>query len=165
VFRFICQITKLPPLPPFLCVSKVLRKGDPAVRDFTQNVIKIPFLVMSLRVARGVYNPEKERFHYYVSFKPSLDPTEEERGAEQRRAVEVAFSVTETGDLADLAFSLPPPCRGHRALEYLSRTHSASVVEEKVFITVPGENGDSVLQGKGNLELDGFGRIIGLEIS
>jgi len=120
---------------------------------------------MSLRVARGVYNPEKERFHYYVSFKPSLDPTEEERGAEQRRAVEVAFSVTETGDLADLAFSLPPPCRDKRALEYLSRTHSASLVEEMVFITVPGENGDSVLQGKGNLELDGFGRIIGLEIS
>ena len=120
---------------------------------------------MSLRVARGVYNPEKERFHYYVSFKPSLDPTEEERGADQRRAVEVAFSVTETGDLADLAFSLPPSCRGKRSLEYLGRTHSASVVEEKVFITVPGENGDSVLQGKGNLELDGFGRIIGLEIS
>jgi hypothetical protein len=39
------------------------------------------------------------------------------------------------------------------------------MVDEKVFITVPGENGDSVLQGKGNLELDGFGRIIGLEIS
>jgi hypothetical protein len=120
---------------------------------------------MSLRVARGVYNPEKERFHYYVSFKPSLDPTEEERGAAQRRPVEVAFSVTETGDLADLAFSLPPSCRSKRSLEYLSRTQSASIVEEKVFITVPGQNGDSVLQGKGNLESDGFGRIIGLEIS
>src|SRR6266853_2762563 len=91
-----------------------------------QNVIKIPFLFMSLRVARGVYNPEKERFHYYVSFKPSLDPTEEERGADQRRPVDVAFSVTETGDLADLAFSLPPPCRGKRSLEYLSRTRSAA---------------------------------------
>jgi hypothetical protein len=30
---------------------------------------------MSLRVAQGVYNPEKARFHYYVSFKPTLDPT------------------------------------------------------------------------------------------
>jgi hypothetical protein len=39
------------------------------------------------------------------------------------------------------------------------------VVDEKVFITVPGLNGDSVLQGKGSLELDGFGRIIGLEIT
>ena len=152
---------------PFACIRGYLRGGTSTagVRDFTQNVIKIPFLVMSLRVARGVYNPEKERFHYYVSFKPTLDPTEEERGAEQRSPVEVAFSVTETGDLADLAFSLPPPYRSNRSLEYLSRTHSASVVEEKVFITVPGENGDSVLQGKGHLELDGFGRIIGLEIS
>ena len=120
---------------------------------------------MSLRIAQGVYNPEKDRFHYYVSFKPTLDPTEEERGAEQRHPVEVAISVTETGELADLAFSLPQPCRSRRSLEYLSRTSSASMVEEKVFITIPGLNGDSVLQGKGNLELDGFGRIIGLEIN
>jgi len=120
---------------------------------------------MSLRVAQGVYNPEKERFHYYVSFKPTLDPTEEDRGAEQCHSIDVAISVTETGELADLAFSLPQPCRSRRSLEYLGRTQSASVVDEKVFITVPGLNGDSVLQGKGSLELDGFGRIIGLEIS
>ena len=62
---------------------------------------------MSLRVARGVYNPEKERFHYYISFKPTLDPTEEQRGAEWTYHVEVALSVTETGELADLAFTLP----------------------------------------------------------
>lgn len=120
---------------------------------------------MSLRVARGAYNPEKDRFHYYVSFKPTLDPTDEERGAEKRHPLEVALSVTETGELADLAFSLPHPCRSRRSLEYLSRTKSASVVDERVFITVPDLNGDSVLQGKGFLELDGFGRIIGLEIS
>ena len=65
---------------------------------------------MSLRVARGVYNPEKDRFHYYVAFKPALDPTMEERGVEHRYPVDVAFSVTETGELADLAFSLPKPC-------------------------------------------------------
>ena len=93
-----------------------------------------------------------------------LDPTEEERGADQRHPVEVAISVTETGELADLAFSLPQPCRQRRSLEYLSRTNSATVVDDKVFITVPGLNGDSVLESKGNLELDGFGRIIGLEI-
>src|SRR5947209_18079129 len=119
---------------------------------------------MSLRVARGVYNPEKDRFHYYVSFKPSLDPTEEERGAEKRHPVDVALSVTETGELADLAFSLPVSCRGRRSLEFLSKTRSASLVDERVFITVPELNGDSVLQGKGTLEVDGFGRIIGLEI-
>jgi hypothetical protein len=38
------------------------------------------------------------------------------------------------------------------------------LIEERVFITVPGMNGDSVLQGKGTLELDGAGRIMGLEI-
>jgi hypothetical protein len=119
---------------------------------------------MSLRVAQGVYNPEKERFQYYVSFKPTLDPTDEERGAEQRHPIDVALSVTETGELADLAFTLPQPCRSRRSLEYLNRTQSASVVEERVFVVVPELNGDSVLQGKGRLEVDGFGRIIGLEI-
>jgi hypothetical protein len=128
-------------------------------------MIKNPFLFMSLRVARGVYNPEKDRFNYYVSFKPTLDPTTEERGADQSYPVEVALSVTEIGDLADLAFSLPEPCRSRRSLEYLSRTNSATVVDERVFITVPELNGDSVLEGRGQLELDSFGRIIGLEIS
>ncbi len=47
---------------------------------------------MSLRIARGVYNPEKDRFHYYVAFKPALDPTLEERGVENRYPVDVAFS-------------------------------------------------------------------------
>jgi len=120
---------------------------------------------MSLRVARGVYNPEKDRFHYYVPFKPTLDPTDIERGAERRHPVDVALSVTETGELADLAFSLPGSCRGRRSLEFLSKTQSASLIDERVFITVPELNGDSVLEGKGSLEVDGFGRIIGLEIN
>jgi hypothetical protein len=120
---------------------------------------------MSLRVARGVYNPEKDRFHYYVSFKPTLDPTEEERPVEQSYSVEVALSVTETGELADLAFSLPLKLRDRRCLEYLSRTSSANLVEERVFVTVPGLSGDSVLEGKGTLEVDAAGRIMGLEIN
>ena len=122
---------------------------------------------MSLRVARGVYNPEKERFHYYVAFKPTLDPTEEEqdRGVEHAYPVDVALSVTETGELADLAFTLPPKIGSRRSLEYLTRTHSASIVEERVFVTIPGLNGDSVFEGRGSLELDAAGRIIGLEIN
>ncbi|HEY2389696.1 MAG TPA: hypothetical protein VGK22_00860 [Candidatus Angelobacter sp.] len=119
---------------------------------------------MSLRVARGVYNPEKDTFYYYVSFKPTLDPTDQERGVGQSYPIDVALSLTETGELADVAFSLPEIARSRRSLEYLSRTASASVVNERVFITVPDLNGDSVLEGKGSLELDGFGRIIGLEI-
>ena len=119
---------------------------------------------MSLRVAKAFTTRRRN-----VSTITSLQAqARSHRGRPRRGAtppVDVAISVTETGELADLAFSLPQPCRGRRSLEYLSRTLSASVVEEKVFITVPGDNGDSVLQGKGNLELDGFGRIIGLEIS
>lgn len=119
---------------------------------------------MSLRVARGVYNPEKDTFYYYVSFKPMLDPTTQERAVDQSYPVDVALSLTETGELADVAFSLPENLRSRRSLEYLSRTDSASVVNERVFITVPDLNGDSVLEGKGSLELDAFGRIMGLEI-
>ena len=129
------------------------------------DVIKLPFSYMSLRIARGVYNPEKERFHYYVSFKPTLNPTEEERAVERSYPVEVALSVTETGELADLAFSLPQPLLNRRCLEYLSRTSSANLVEDRVFVTVPGLSGDSVLQGRGNLEVDSAGRIMGLEIN
>ena len=120
---------------------------------------------MSLRIARGVYNPEKERFHYYVSFKPTLDPTEEERAAERSYPVEVALSVTETGELADLAFSLPQMLQSRRCLEYLARTSSANVIEDRVFVTVPGLSGDAVLEGRGKLEVDAAGRIMGLEIS
>lgn len=120
---------------------------------------------MSLRVARGVYNPEKDRFHYYVSFKPALDPTMEERGAQASFKVDVALSVTETGELADVAFTLPKNCCNEKSLLYLQKTDAASVIEERVFVTVPGMNGDSVLNAKANLELDGAGRIIGLEIN
>lgn len=120
---------------------------------------------MSLRVARGVYNPEKDRFHYYVSFKPALDPTADERGAQSTFKIDVALSVTETGELADLAFTLPKPCCKPATLHYVAHTDSASVVAERVFVTVPGLNGDSVLQARASLELDGAGRIIGLEIN
>lgn len=120
---------------------------------------------MSLRVARGVYNPEKDRFHFYVSFKPTLDPTAEERGVEASYLVDVAVSITETGELADVAFALPEFCRSSRCLEYVARTQSVSVVEGQVFVTVPGLNGDSVLQTDGTLELDGAGKIIGIEIT
>ena len=120
---------------------------------------------MSLTVARGVFNPEKGRFHFYVAFKPTVDPTAEQRGAEASFPVDVALSVTETGELADLAFELPQPCcKNKDSLLFLQKTASASVVDERVFVTVPGLNGDSVFEATAKLELDGAGRIIGLEI-
>lgn len=120
---------------------------------------------MSVRVARGIYNPEKERIHFYVAFKPALDPTADDRGAEASYPVDVALSVTETGELADIAFELPKPCCNTKSLMFLQTTDSASVIDEKVFVTVPGLNGDAVLNAKAYLELDGAGRIIGLEIN
>jgi hypothetical protein len=127
-------------------------------------VVKLPVAAMSLRVARGVYNPESDRFHFYVSFKPTLDPTSDERGSEAEYKIDVAVSVTETGELADLAFTLPEFCRNRQCLDYISRTHSASVIDDRVFVTVPGLSGDSVLEASGILELDGAGKIMGLEI-
>jgi hypothetical protein len=129
------------------------------------DVVQPSVLPMSLRVARGVYNPEKDRFHFYVSFKPTLDPTSEERDVEASYFVSAAVSFTETGELADLAFTLPELCRTKRCLEYISRTQSVSVVDGRVFVTVPGLNGDSVLETGGVLELDGAGKIMGIEIS
>jgi hypothetical protein len=120
---------------------------------------------MSLRVARGVFNPEKDRFHFYVAFKPTLDPTSEERGVESSYHVDVAVSVTELGELADLAFTLPETCRSGRCLEYISRTYSVNIVDDRVFVTVPGLNGDSVFAADGVLELDGAGKIIGIKIT
>ncbi len=120
---------------------------------------------MSLRVARGVFNPEKDRFHFYVSFKPTLDPTADERGVESSYQVDVAVSVTELGELADVAFTLPEACRGRRCLEYISRTYSVTIADDRVFVTVPGLNGDSVFAADGVLELDGAGKIIGIEIT
>src|SRR5258708_18774709 len=85
------------------------------------------FKVMSLRVARGVYNPEKDRIHFYVAFKPALDPTAEERGVQASYPIDVALSVTETVELADLAFTLPNPCCNNSSLLFLQKTDSASV--------------------------------------
>lgn len=120
---------------------------------------------MSLRVARGVFNPEKDRFHFYVAFKPTLDPTEEERGVESSYQIDVAVSVTELGELADIAFTLPEACRSRRCLEYMSRTYSVTITDDRVFVTVPGLSGDSVFEADGVLELDGAGKIIGIEIT
>ena len=61
---------------------------------------------------------------------------------------------------------LRPLLRVDIAVAWLrARRAYASVVAERVFVTVPGLNGDSVFQAKASLELDHAGRIIGLEIN
>ena len=129
------------------------------------SVIQSLLQAMPLTVARGTFNPEKGRFHFYVAFKPTVDPTAQQRGAERSFPVDVALSITETGELADLAFELPQPCcKNHDSLLFLQNTDSARVIDQRVFVTVPGLSGDSVFEATAKLELDGAGRIIGLEI-
>ncbi len=59
----------------------------------------------------------------------------------------------------------PESCCNLQSLQYLHRTYAASVVDDHVFVTVPGMNGDSVLEVHGTLEIDGAGKIMGLEIT
>src|SRR2546423_10168470 len=121
---------------------------------------------MSLRVARGTFNPEKGPLHFYVAFKPTLDPTAEQRGVEASFPIDVAVSVTETGELADLAFSLPKLCFTNKdSLMFLQRTDSASVIEERVFVTVPRLDGGFVFEASARLEIVGGRRIICLGIN
>jgi len=56
----------------------------------------------------------------------------------------VALSISETGDIADLSFLVPKICRNDYALSFLKRDPNANCVENRVFIALPGLNGDSV---------------------
>src|SRR5258708_37844146 len=100
---------------------------------------------MSVRIARGIYNPEKERIHFYVAFKPALDPTADDRGAEASYPVDGALSVTETGELADIAVKLPKPGCNTKSVMFRQTTDSDIVIDEKVYATVPGLNSAPVL--------------------
>ena len=78
--------------------------------------------------------------------------------------VEAAISVSETGELADLAFELPKPCRNDLALQFIRNDTMADYIEPKVLIAVPGFSGDAVLKAPAKLDLDRAGRIVGMEI-
>jgi len=78
--------------------------------------------------------------------------------------VEAAISVSETGELADLAFELPKPCRNDLALQFIRNDAMADYIEPKVLIAVPGFSGDAVLKAPAKLDLDRAGRIVGMEI-
>ncbi len=100
-------------------------------------------------------------FRYYVSFKPhALDDV----GDYARVPVDVALSVCENGDLADMTFEVPKYCRTDRALAFIQQQEEASYVTPRVFVARQGVNGDAVVNGLGHLELDVAGRIVGIEI-
>ena len=118
---------------------------------------------MPIQVERSDFDPSVG-FQYYVYFKPYM--MEEEGGGivHQRMPVETAVSVNENGDLADFTFELPKSCRNDLALTFLCRHQGVNYVPPRIFIDVPGQNGDAVIRAAANLDLDLAGRIVGMEI-
>lgn len=116
---------------------------------------------MSFRVERSQYDPQ-DGFLYYVAFKPNLEIETEEVHA--RMPVEAAVSVSETGDLADLTFTLPKTCRNDQALTFIRKEPRVNCGENRVFIAIPGYSGDAVVTAPAKLDLDLAGRIVGMEI-
>ncbi len=117
---------------------------------------------MVFQVDRSAFDPESG-FEYYICFKPAAEVEGDE--VRSRISIEVAMSVSETGDVADLSFMLPKVCRNDYALSYLKRDANAACVENRVFIALPGLNGDAVLTAPATLELDQAGRIVAIEIN
>lgn len=118
---------------------------------------------MGVYVERSNYDPEDGRFQYYVGFKPNT--TKEEADVKVRVPIEVAVSVSETGDLADLTFELPKKFRNEQALAFIKKsTPEINYVDPRVFVAVPGRAGDAVMQAIANLEVDAAGRIVGMDI-
>jgi hypothetical protein len=115
---------------------------------------------MPIIIQRTVFEPEAGKFQYRVQFKPGLEQEE----ISTTVPLEVAFSLSENGDLADLSFMVPKTVRTDQALAFVRKAESAKVVSSRVFIAVPGMNGDSVLKAAGELELDDSGRIVGMSI-
>jgi hypothetical protein len=116
---------------------------------------------MPFKIERSEFDAE-DGFLYYVSFKPYLQVSTDE--IKTRMPVEAAISVSETGELADLTFELPKPCRNDLALQFIRNDTMADYIEPRVLIAVPGFNGDAVLNAPAKLDLDLAGRIVGMEI-
>jgi hypothetical protein len=117
---------------------------------------------MVFQVDRSSFDPESG-FEYYICFKPPLEVEGDE--VQSRISVEAAISLSETGDVADLSFVLPKVCRNPHSLSYLLRDPNASCVENRIFIALPGLNGDAVMTVPATLELDHSGRIVAIEIN
>ena len=116
---------------------------------------------MAIRIDRGDFDPKNGRFRYFVKFSGA---DVEEGDVCLRVPVEVAVSVSETGELADVAFQLPKTCRSDTALALLRGDPTASQVDSRVFISVPGLSGDTVLSSAAELQVDSAGRILAVSI-
>ena len=116
-----------------------------------------------INVEKSEFDPDEGRCQYYVLLKPNV--AKEEVEVHMRVPVEVGISVSETGELADLSFVVPKKYRTDQALSFVkAHRENASYVDPRVFISVPGCSGDSVLSAAANLEFDAAGRIVGVDI-
>ncbi len=116
---------------------------------------------MSMKVNKADYNQE-DGFLYYVMFKPHMELGDET--VTVRVPVKAAVSLSETGDLADLTFTLPKQCRNETAVSFIRKDRATTMLAEQVLITMPGSSGDAVIDAPAKLDLDAAGRIVGMEI-
>lgn len=118
---------------------------------------------MPIQIDRSNFDSEDGRYQYYVAFKGNTN--REEADVHLRVPVEVAVSVSETGELVDLSFEVPKKYRNEVALTFIKKeAPQANYVDPRVFVAIPGQSGDAVLSAVANLELDAAGRIIGMDI-
>jgi hypothetical protein len=125
------------------------------------SVLKQLFTAMAINIKRGTFDPEDGSFQYELQFKPVVDDDEILSSV----AVEVAFSVSENGELADITFMVPKSVRNDQAMKFLRQECNASYVDSRMFIVMPGTSGDTVLRAPAQLELDAAGRIVSLKIN
>lgn len=116
-----------------------------------------------IEVERCNFDEQRGRYQYYVFFKPEM--VRDDPDVHSRVPVEVALSISETGDLADVSFILPKPHRNEQAVAFLAKENSVTYIPPRVFFVVPGPSGDTVLNAVAHLDLDISGRIIGMEIA
>lgn len=116
-----------------------------------------------IEVERCNFDEARGRYQYYVFFKPEMVRDDPE--VQSRVPVEVALSISETGELADVSFVLPKQHRNQQALALLAKEKAVSYVPPRVYFVVPGSAGDTVLNAIAHLDVDYLGRIIGMEIA
>ena len=82
---------------------------------------------MAFQVDRSTFDPDSG-FEYYICFKPANQVEGDEVSA--RISIEVAVSVSETGDIADLSFVLPKACRNDHSLTYIKKDPTTDLRRE-----------------------------------
>jgi len=119
---------------------------------------------MSIQVEKSEFDPTVG-FQYYLYFKPNmLEDGSVASDVRQRIPVEVAISLSESGELADCTFELPKALRNDSSMAFLRRQDGVNYVAPRIFIDFPGQSGDAVIKAAANLDLDLAGRIMGMEL-